>query len=83
MKPKREQLRELLALVDRTAANEIDCEEFLAQAAAYLEVICLGGAIPEELRSAAQHLTVCRDCGEEFDALLEMYETNKSEGEDS
>jgi len=74
MKPSREQLRNLLALVSATTPDEIDCEEFLVQAAEYLETLQAGEPVPDELRAAAQHLEVCPACKEEFDALLEVFE---------
>ena len=68
MKPTTEQLRELLRVVAATRPQEIDCEQFLTRVAAYLE--SLGEqALPPELDVVAQHLEVCPECSEEFDAL--------------
>lgn len=73
MKPTREEIEQLLRAVASTEAAEIDCEEFLARVAAYLESLQAGDEPPRELRSVGQHLDVCPQCREEFDALLELY----------
>ena len=74
MKPTTEQLRELLRVVAATRPQEIDCEQFLTRVAAYLE--SLGEqALPPELDVVAQHLEVCPECSEEFDALVSAHKT--------
>ncbi|TFH20363.1 MAG: hypothetical protein E4H03_12355 [Myxococcales bacterium] len=70
MKLTYEQMRELLRLVEATNAAEIDCEEFLARVGAVLESLEPGENIPPEFRAVAQHLQVCGECKEEFDALM-------------
>ena len=75
MRSKRERLRDLLRLVQATEPCEIDCDEFLARVAPFLEVVTAGQDIPDELRQVAQHLSVCPECKEEFDALLRAHET--------
>ena len=73
MKPIREQLRELLRVVAATEPQEIDCEEFLARVGAYLEEMKPTGEPPAELRRVAQHLEICSECREEFDALVDLH----------
>lgn len=73
MKPTREQLQELLRTVAATAPREIDCEEFLDRVGAALEGLESGGEPPPELRLVSQHLEVCTECREEFDALVELH----------
>ncbi len=74
MKPTTEQLRELLRVVAATRAQEIDCEQFLTRVAAYLETIGDQALLPE-LDVVAQHLEVCPECSEEFDALVFAHKT--------
>ena len=73
MKPTREQLRELLRVVAATEPQEVDCEEFLARVGAYLEGVKPTREPPAELRQVAQHLEICAECREEFDALMDLH----------
>ncbi len=79
MKPTREQLRELLRVVAATRPQEIDCEEFLARVATYLPAFEAGQALPPELEVVAQHLEVCPECSEEFDALVAAHKDLEEE----
>ena len=72
MKPTREQLRELLKVVEATAPDEIDCEEFLARVSAFVEAYSDQAGIPNDLRKVAQHAKVCSECREEVEALAEL-----------
>jgi len=73
MRTDRSQLRELLRLVERTAEREIDCGEFLGRVGAYLEHLGREEPAPTASAELAQHLEVCPECREEFEALLELY----------
>ena len=73
MKPTRAQLQELLRVVEATEPREIDCEEFLARVGAFLEGLERGGEPPPELRLVSQHLEICSECREEFDAMVELH----------
>lgn len=67
-------LRELLRVVAATAETEIDCDELLSRVAALLDARRAGADVPPELMPVLQHLAVCPECKQEFDALLEAYE---------
>jgi hypothetical protein len=71
---RRAQLLELLRAVMATAPEEIDCEEFLDRVGAFLEALGPDGWVPAELRAVSQHLEVCPECKEEFDALLKLHQ---------
>lgn len=73
MDPTRDQLEDLARLVASTAPREIDCDAVLDRVAAYLETHDRDEGLPEELRAVRQHLTVCPQCREEFDALLRAH----------
>ena len=73
MKLTREQLHELLRTILATEPTEIDCEEFLARVGAYFESLDKSQELTQELREVAQHLKVCRECSEEFEALLDLH----------
>ena len=70
---KRHQLTELLRVVIATVPDEIDCDAFLDRVATYLEALGPDGKIPPELQAVSQHLEVCSECKEEFDALLKLH----------
>lgn len=65
-----DQLRALLDSIVNTAPEEIDCDVFLDGAAALLEAMSGSDGIPSELETVSQHLKVCPECREEFEALI-------------
>ena len=67
-----EKLRELLALLNTTEAEEIDCDEFLDGVAAYVEHTGVA-ELPEAHLAVSQHVNVCPECREELEALLDHY----------
>jgi hypothetical protein len=73
MTMKRRHLTELLRIVMATAPDEIDCDAFLDRVATYLEALGPDGEIPPDLQVVSQHLEVCSECKEEFDALLKLH----------
>ena len=71
MKLSNEQLAELARSVAETADEEIDCEEMLTRAAAFIEAATgKQGDLPQSLRVVAQHPKVCPECREEMDVML-------------
>jgi predicted anti-sigma-YlaC factor YlaD len=62
-------MRELLRVVLATDPLEIDCDQFLARVAGYLESLAPDERPSAEMRAVSQHLAVCAECREEFDAL--------------
>jgi hypothetical protein len=69
--PTREQLRRLARMVADTAPSELDCEAVLDRLAALLERGA--GELDEELGRVKQHLSVCPECLEEFEALEALH----------
>lgn len=71
-----EQLRALLELVLDTEPEEIDCDDFLHRVAAVFEQA--GSNDPAgrqmELQAVSQHLAVCPECREEYDALIRSFD---------
>ena len=74
MNPNREQLVELARVLAETASHEINCEEVLDRIASYLEAHIAGQPLPTELSLVAQHLRVCPECHEQFQALVRSVE---------
>jgi len=73
MNPNRSQLHALLRMIDATRRHEIDCDEFLDRVALLLETIAAERGLPDALHPVVQHLLVCPECKEEFDALLRAH----------
>lgn len=70
---KREHLLEFLRVVMATAPEEIDCDELLDRVGAYLEAMGSDQPLPADLQAVSQHLEVCGECREEFDALVRLH----------
>ncbi len=70
----RAQLAELARLLASTAPEEVDCEVFHRHLAALVERHGAAVDTPELLRSLRQHIEVCPECREEFEALLRAME---------
>lgn len=69
-----ERLTALLRRILATEPHEIDCDEFLARAAQFLESLETEREQPPELDAVVQHLDVCPECREEFEALIRATE---------
>jgi hypothetical protein len=61
----------LLRLIGLTRDDEIDCERCLALVAEFAEQELAGRSIPAGLEAVAHHLSICAECREEFEALLQ------------
>ena len=66
----KEEIDELMRLVDLTRDDEIDCDQCLALVAEFAERELAGRSIPAALEAVAQHLSVCVQCREEYEALF-------------
>ena len=67
----KEQLAELLRLIGLTRDEEIDCERCLARVAEFAERELAGRSVPAGLEAVAHHLSICAECCEEYEALLQ------------
>ena len=61
---------QILTKVANTLPEEITCDECLQELDRFAEMKLLGQPAEEAMPLVAQHLAVCRDCREEFEALL-------------
>lgn len=59
----------LLKLVGATAADELSCDECFASIAEFVEHAAAGGMLDQTQRAVAQHLSVCGECQEVYQAL--------------
>lgn len=62
-------IRQLLAVVRDTQASEIDCDQCLMQVGEFAEGRLAGKSVADGLKAVEQHLAICPECREEFEAL--------------
>jgi hypothetical protein len=62
--------RDLFEAVLATRDVEIGCDDCLMQVASYCETELAGKEVPEALRLVREHLEICAECHEEYQALL-------------
>ena len=67
----KEDIDNLIRLVGLTRDDEIDCERCLALVAEFAERELAGRSIPAGLEAVAHHLSICAECCEEYEALLQ------------
>ncbi|MEZ5356867.1 MAG: hypothetical protein R2762_29870 [Bryobacteraceae bacterium] len=65
----KDELDNLLQLLGNTRAEEIDCEQCLDLVAEFAERVLAGKSPAERLIAVEQHLSVCAECREEYEAL--------------
>ena len=64
-----------MQMIARTEQRELDCGEVFAVLDLYTEAIVAGEDVSEEFDLVVQHLDLCRDCLEEYEALLSVLQT--------
>jgi hypothetical protein len=62
--------RDLCEALRATRDAEIGCDDCLMQVTSYCEIELAGKEIPEALRLVREHLEICAECHEEYQALL-------------
>jgi hypothetical protein len=67
----REEIAELSRLIGLTRDDEIDCERCLALVAEFAERELAGRSVAAALEAVAHHLSLCAECREEYEALLQ------------
>ena len=65
-------LKQLLYELSCTQDEEFDCEQVFRCLDLYAEAIARGEAADEMLPQVRQHFEHCRDCEQEFQALLRV-----------
>ena len=68
-------MRKLMQMIARTQQRELDCGEVFAVLDIYTEAIVAGEDVSEEFALVIQHLDLCPDCLEEYEALLSVLQT--------
>jgi len=65
-------IKKIIAALRRTQPTEIDCGECFDRLDQFAEMTLEGKSAEEALPLVKLHLDGCRDCREEFEALLDM-----------
>ena len=65
-------LKQMVRVVLSTRPDEIGCEECFDQLDRFVEMTLAGKDAAEAMPLVHDHLERCRDCREEFEALLEV-----------
>lgn len=68
-------VRKLMDQIARTQQRELDCGEVFAVLDQYTEAIVEGEDVREQFALVVQHLDLCPDCLEEYEALLSVLQT--------
>ena len=72
-------LKKLLNALERTQEVEYDCGEVYKLLDQYAEMVNRGEDASQLMPLVKQHLDLCRDCQEEFDALMHVLEYHSAE----
>lgn len=70
----KKEIAELMRLIGLTKDAEINCEQCLALVAEFAEQQLAGRSVPDGLKAVEQHLSVCAECREEYEALQQALE---------
>ncbi len=66
----RDQAKVIRDLLVSTQSQELNCNELLDKIGEYVEVEKSGETLSLELEMVKQHLSLCRECEEEYQALV-------------
>lgn len=69
MKISEQQVKSLLKMLALTKDDEASCDDCLQHMAEFAEASLPGKPIPEGLKRIDDHLRLCGECREEFEAL--------------
>jgi hypothetical protein len=67
----KEQINDLMRQVGLTKDDEIDCDRCLGLVAEFADRELAGRSIPAGLDALNHHLSICVECCEEYQALLQ------------
>ncbi|MBK8050755.1 MAG: hypothetical protein IPK16_28790 [Anaerolineales bacterium] len=63
-------IKQMVEMIGATRPDEIGCDECFEQLDRFAELVLAGKNAAEALPLVQDHLSRCRDCREEFEALL-------------
>ena len=70
----KKEIEALLRSVGLTEDDEVNCEQCLCRVAEFAERELDGKSVPEGLKAIEQHLAICGECREEYEALRRALE---------
>jgi len=70
-----EQIKGLVTALELTREDEISCGDCLASVAEFAEYELSGKPMPKALEAVRFHLHKCKECRDEYQALLELLNT--------
>ncbi len=73
-----ENIKKLLSALEKTREDEVDCEAVFNELDVYAEIVARGEDPGELLPLVKQHLEICRCCHQEFEALIQILESELS-----
>lgn len=65
-------MRGMLLMLAATRASELSCDDVYALLDQFAESVTRGDPLTEIMAAIEQHLNVCPDCREEYEALMAM-----------
>lgn len=65
-----DQLKKMVRMIQETRDEEIGCEDCFTQVDQFVDQLLEGKHPQEAMPLVQQHLNICSDCREEFQALL-------------
>ncbi|MCK4741724.1 MAG: hypothetical protein KAS80_05530 [Anaerolineales bacterium] len=68
-------LKKLLGMVEKTNEQEMDCAEVFEVLDVYAEAVVRGEDTSAMLPKVKHHIEMCRDCFEEYEALVRILES--------
>jgi hypothetical protein len=66
------ELRELMHMLELTEEEEFSCDDVYKLLDQYVELVNAGEDAQELIPLIKKHLEICRDCSEEYEALLSI-----------
>jgi predicted transcriptional regulator len=79
MKLNEVELSALLGMLALTSDDELNCDDCLVSIGRFAEAELLGKSIDAALDRVRQHLAICSDCREEYEALMAAIRLGGSE----
>ncbi len=67
-----QKLSTLVELIRLTKSEEMNCEDLLDHVAGYADAFAKGLPVQPESEPVQHHLSICPECLEEFQALVEV-----------
>lgn len=71
----KQEIDRLLELIALTNDRELNCEECLALVSEFAEQQLAGRSVSAGLKAVEQHLSICDECREEYEALQKTLRT--------